>query len=170
MALITHHPYSPPLPHPYLYGTLWVAHNIPLCYIKTQMVSLSTSCQGMYRHMQAFYAIKQPWSGDGIKGTHSVLANKTNAQRILHNHANGFFRHDIKYAGFTHVSLYCVCCGTCSEFQSNKIGTDCRCRGCYVRTGNLIYNVHVLKTSSKPNTLIKYCICRHVTNCDIQTS
>lgn len=86
------------------------------------MVSLSTSCQRMYRHMQAFYAIKQPCSGNGIKGTLHILDNKTNAQRILHNHANGLFRHDIKYADFTYVSLHCVCCGICSEFQSRKQG------------------------------------------------
>ena len=79
--------------------------------------------------MQAFYAIKQPCSGDGIKGTLSVLANKTNAQRILHNHANGLFRHDIKYASFTHVTLHRVCCGMYSELQSSKMGVECRFRG-----------------------------------------
>ena len=71
--------------------------------------------------MQAFYAIKQPCSGDEIIRTLSILANKANTQRILHNHANGLFQRDIKYTGFTHISLYCICCGTGCEFQTRKI-------------------------------------------------
>jgi hypothetical protein len=38
--------------------------------------------------MRAFYAIKQPRSGDEIEGTLSILANEKNAQRILNNNEN----------------------------------------------------------------------------------
>jgi hypothetical protein len=79
--------------------------------------------------VQAFYAIKQPCSGDEIKGTLPILASKENTQRILHNHANGLFRRDINTQVLRTYCLYFVCCGIRSEFQSSKMGADCRCRG-----------------------------------------